>query len=171
MVPLVLLSRVTNTEAARVPVSVRVIASFPKPLIPVEAYAVFISAAAPVIVVTSEAVRRPGTLPSVVFNKVAVIVVSEIVAVKSVSKLILSPLLPSTAIRLLTSVAVPVTPVIAVASTVDPVLPAIVIRFAAVAVPEARVKVNKSVLAVFKLNRSVTEVLDIVAVTTPFVAA
>ena len=77
--PVVLLFKVFNTLAATV-VSVTVTASSPNPENPLEAYAVFISAAAPVIVATVDAFTVPGTLPFTAFNTVAVIVVSLSVA-------------------------------------------------------------------------------------------
>ena len=73
--PVVLLFKVFNTLAA-IEVSSIVTASSPNPENPLEAYAVFISAADPVIVPTVDAFTVPGTLPSTAFNTVAVIVVS-----------------------------------------------------------------------------------------------
>ena len=78
--PVVAELMVLKSLAATEPVSVIVTASSPNPESPLDAYAVFISAAAPVIVATVDAFTAPGTLPSTAFNTVAVIVVSVRVA-------------------------------------------------------------------------------------------
>ena len=64
--PVVALLIVFKSLAASEPVSV-IVTSFP-PLIPLDAYAVFISAAIPVIVSTVDAFTDPGTLLSTTFN-------------------------------------------------------------------------------------------------------
>ena len=75
------------------------------PLIPLDAYAVFISAAIPVIVSTVDAFTDPGTLLSTTFNTVAAIVVSESRYIITI-KVHLSPEVPSFPTRELISAAV-----------------------------------------------------------------
>ena len=68
--PLVLSFNVFNVATASV-VSIRVSAAFPKPLIPLDAKAVFIAAADPVIVVTAEASMVPVVRTCKPINEVA----------------------------------------------------------------------------------------------------
>ena len=75
MSPVVLLSKVLRSEAATV-VSLRAIAGSPKPVMPLEVYAVLMSFIAPVMLITLPALRSPVVLLSKILRSEAAIVVS-----------------------------------------------------------------------------------------------